>query len=112
VIDTDDDDAQPTTARTDVHGPDGKMNVCAVECSTCIFNTTPANVLHLRPGRLRQLIESCRRRDTYVVCHSTMDTAQPAVCRGFFDRFSSNAIRIFGRLDAIVYINPPEGGRP
>lgn len=94
----------PAIDRTYAHDPDGKLRLCASMCSTCIFEV-PGRRLPLRPGRLRDLIANARRRESYVVCHATF--ASPAVCRGFFDRFSTNQLRIFGRLGAIVEIAPP-----
>lgn len=95
------------TRDANVHGPDGKMRLCASECDTCIF-APPGVRLPLRPGRLRDLIADARLRESYIVCHATMAAgSSPAVCRGFSDRFSTNPLRVFRRLGAVVEISPP-----
>jgi hypothetical protein len=76
----------------------GRPRMLAEQCSTCIF--WPGNRMQLRAGRLRDMVESARRADSFIVCHQTLPGGreQPAVCRGFADRFSTNFLRIMERL--------------
>ena len=85
----------------------GRPRLCAQECSTCIFKPQSPVTRGLRSGRLRQLIEDTRRGGSYIVCHSTF-SAEPAACRGFVDRYSTNLVRIIGRLGGWAEIAPPE----
>lgn len=89
----------------------GKPRLCAEECSTCIFKPQSPVTRSLRTGRLRQLINDTRRCNSYIVCHSTFNT-EPAACRGFVDRYSTNMIRIIQRLGGWAEIQPPSMEKP
>lgn len=75
----------------------GQVRLCARECDTCIFKpdspfrTGPGK---LQDGRFKQLVQEARDEESYVTCHSTLtgDT-EPAICRGFYDRFKTKTIR-------------------
>jgi hypothetical protein len=62
--------------------PDG-LRVCAEMCSTCVFR--PGNLMSLRPGRLRGMVDESLRQDSFIPCHKTLD-GERAVCRGFWER--------------------------
>jgi hypothetical protein len=62
---------------------DGKVHVLAERCSTCIFK--PGNLMSLQPGRVRDMIEACRRDEGTIPCHKTLDEEAQAVCRGFYE---------------------------
>ncbi|MET8147863.1 hypothetical protein ACIBSW_24915 [Actinoplanes sp. NPDC049668] len=84
-------------------------------CDTCIFH--PDNRMHLAKGRLRELVEQAREAQSYIVCHSTLpgmapDGVQPAVCRGFFDRYSTQALQLIGRLFGFDDVDPPPKPQP
>jgi hypothetical protein len=69
--------------------------------------------MHLEPGRLRDLVGQALAAQSYVVCHETLpgvapDGTAPAVCRGFADRYSTNALRLISRLWGFVDVDPPE----
>lgn len=89
----------------------GKPRLCESECLTCIFQPQSPVTRGLRVGRLRQLINDTRRRESYIVCHSTFN-AEPAACRGFVDRYSTNMIRIIERLGGWAEIKPPSMEKP
>lgn len=84
-------------------------------CETCIFR--PGNRMHLRPGRLADMIRSAMRADSFIVCHTTLpgmpgnpDGRGPsAACRGFRDRCAgaTNALRVYDRLKAWVMVPVP-----
>lgn len=69
----------------------GGVRLLAEQCSTCVFR--PGNLMHLAPGRLRDLIAVNRRAGGYLVCHQTLNaggrhdpaTRGEALCRGFYD---------------------------
>lgn len=42
----------------------------AEKCSTCVFR--PGNLMHLRPGRLKALIETNLAADAALICHMTL----------------------------------------
>jgi hypothetical protein len=93
-------------------GPDG-FRVLAEMCPTCIFR--PGNPMGLRAGRLRQITRDAVAAGSYITCHSTLagmpgnTDPGPAICRGFADRYSTNALRVFARLGMVDVQLPPEG---
>jgi hypothetical protein len=95
-----------------VLGPNG-FRLLTEQCATCIFR--PGNLMHLRPGRLRELTRETVAGDGYIVCHSTLpgaaaDDVKPAICRGFANRYSTNALRVFERL-GFEDVPPPPAER-
>lgn len=79
-------------------------------CGTCVFR--PGNLMRLRAGRLADLVRTALARDSFVVCHSTLPGMAPAgyapaICRGFADRYSTNPLRIIGRLGGFAEVDPP-----
>ena len=79
------------------------------QCTTCIFKA--GDPLHLGADRLRELITQARATEGYVVCHSTLGHlyphTEPAICRGFADRYSTQALRLIQRLWGFVEVEPP-----
>jgi hypothetical protein len=88
----------------------GKTRVLSRQCDTCVFR--PGNPMHLPPGRLADLVDQARTNEGYIVCHDTLPYSAhphygPAVCRGFFDRYDTQALRLARRLWGIVEVPPP-----
>jgi hypothetical protein len=93
------------------------VRVLEEQCGTCIFR--PGNLMHLRPGRLRDIVGECRHRDTHVPCHEFLTLprggwvagpkAQGAVCRGYFDsiRPLAGMLQVADRLGFIEYVPCP-----
>jgi hypothetical protein len=56
-------------------------------CSTCIFR--PGNLMHLHPGRLKEVVDKNVARGTLLICHTTTygQAAEEVVCRGFYDKY-------------------------
>ena len=84
-----------------VLGKDGPR-LLARECKTCIFN--PESPFRTGPGKLadgrfKSLVQEAVRDESYIICHSTLtDNRDEAICRGFYDNFSTNTLRVWGRI--------------
>lgn len=76
--------------------PEG-LHVCAEMCATCIFR--PGNLMQLKSGRVRGMVDDSLRDDSFIPCHKTLD-GQQAVCRGFYDRHKQNSLGC--RLGAFI----------
>lgn len=83
---------------------DGKVHVCREMCSTCIFR--PGNLMDLRGGRVRGMVEAARKDGSSIVCHKTLGEHN-AVCRGFFERYATAPLQIAERLGLLVEVDPP-----
>lgn len=89
---------------------DNKLHVLSEKCSTCIFR--PGNPMNLVPGRLQHMVRDTVQNDSYIVCHQTLDInheydAEPAVCKGFFDSYTTNPLRVASRLNLIEFDQHP-----
>lgn len=89
----------------------GRPRVLAEKCATCIFR--PGNLMHLRPGAVKDMVDQVREVGTFIPCHDTLPgtPVQPAVCRGWYDAHGAESTslqfltRAFGEP---VEIDPPE----
>ncbi|MFE9690662.1 hypothetical protein [Micromonospora sp. NPDC005806] len=105
-----------TNANLSVGDPDlGKSRLLSRQCDTCVF--APGNKMHLTPGRLRDLVAEARARESFIICHSTLPhykhpDAKPAICRGFADRYHTQALQLIERLFGFVEVDPPQPAGP
>lgn len=91
------------------------LQVRKAMCETCIFR--PGNVMALRPGRVKGMVDECRETQSFIPCHETMVPVDPdneddermtgPVCKGFYDAHGevSQLVRIAGRLGAIEEVD-------
>lgn len=88
-----------------------KLRILREMCSTCIMRP-PGERINLTNERLREFVRDAVAADSYVVCHSTLpgapDGVEPAICRGFADRYSTNALRMGERMLGFVEVEPPD----
>jgi hypothetical protein len=80
---------------------DGRIYVCQAMCATCIFR--PGNLMELKAGRVRQMVDEAKAAQSAIVCHKTLD-GDNAVCRGFYDRFPTQPLQIAERMGIIEEI--------
>lgn len=94
--------------------PGEGMRVLAEQCPTCIFR--PGNLMQLRPGRLRDMIDTCERKQGFVICHELLERrgghkvagkgATGAVCRGYYDRYDTQWLQVARRLGIVLEVTP------
>lgn len=75
------------------------MHVCREMCATCVFR--PGNLMELRPGRLKELVDVAVRDESAIICHETLEVDR-AVCRGFFDRHKTQPLQVAERFGLLV----------
>lgn len=90
---------------------DGLVHVCTTMCSTCVFR--PGNLMHLRSGRLRNLVDGNLAGDTALTCHQTLYGGHPAgeaVCRGYFDAYAQEVtpLRLAVALGVVTNQDPED----
>ncbi|QGN49800.1 hypothetical protein GKC29_25225 [Micromonospora sp. WMMC415] len=109
-------DAKVSHHALGVGDPDlGKSRLLSRQCDTCIF--APGNRMHLAPGRLRDLVAEARSRESFIICHDTLPhykdpEVEPAICRGFADRYRTQALQLIERLFGFVEVDPPQPPHP
>lgn len=81
----------------------GRVHVLKEMCPTCIFR--PGNLMHLRDGRVEQLVDRAVATDRWIPCHSTLyGNGGAAVCHGFFRRHATAPLQIADRLGFIEWV--------
>lgn len=94
----------------------GKLRRLSEMCSTCIMRPA-GDRIQLDNSRVTEFIKDAIQRESYVICHSTLPAVapagvQPAICRGFSDRITTNALRVGERLCGFQDVPPPTFGTP
>jgi hypothetical protein len=81
----------------------GKPRLLSEQCSTCVGR--PGNLMHLRPGKLKELIEANIGPSMGLICHQTLSYGDhpeygDALCRWFYDTYGPqcNGVRVMLRL--------------
>jgi hypothetical protein len=95
-------------------GKDHRPRVLTRQCATCIGR--PGNVMDLRPGRLKMMVEEALRQGNQgIICHLTLGYGgNPdfggALCRWFYDTYGSqsNFIRVMWRIGGFTEVDPPD----
>lgn len=87
------------------------LRIASERCSTCIFR--PGNLMTLRPGRVRDMVDDVRQHDSYVVCHQTLGDDLGVVCRGSYEAAYTSPLQIADRLGFVELVTPkpPKGER-
>lgn len=81
---------------------DGRVHVQREMCPTCVFR--PGNLMALRSGRVREMVDGARENESAIVCHDTLGTGANAVCRGFYDRYPTQPLQIAERLGLVEFV--------
>jgi hypothetical protein len=76
------------------------VRVMADKCATCIFR--PGNLMELRRGRVRDMVEEATGNEGVIVCHDTLNDDKAAVCKGYAERHAPPLLQIAERLDHVV----------
>ena len=65
-------------------------------CGQCLFSKNKI----VSDERKKEVLDGCESRDTHFICHKADDV----VCRGFFEKKTSQGIRWAKRLDFINFV--------
>lgn len=79
-------------------------------CSTCIFR--PGNLMHLRPGALKRVVDGNLATGTLLMCHTTTlgQAEEEIACRGFYDRYGPDqaVYQVIQRIGGFREVPPPQ----
>lgn len=76
----------------------GVLNVMAERCGECLFSGGAI----IEGDARRELIEECRERDTFFVCHkATVEGELIVCCRGYYDTHDTTPIQLANRVNAL-----------
>lgn len=76
------------------------LDVMKDKCDECLFSDNRI----VRPGRMADIINECRKADVHFICHKATLKNTEAVCRGFYDTQTSQGIRIAERLSLVRFV--------
>jgi hypothetical protein len=77
------------------------LNVMAERCGECLFSGGAI----IEGDARRELIEECRERDTFFVCHkATIEGGLMICCRGYYDANDTTPIQLANRLQRLRFI--------
>lgn len=86
-----------------VIGQDGRVRVLIRRCDSCIFRTEGSAV---SPARRDEVVAANLKAEALLTCHHTLpgnaDGLDPAVCAGYWARYSRDVIT--GRLARMIGI--------
>lgn len=80
------------------------FKVAKERCNECLFSDNKI----VSNKRRKQVLDECRSQDAHFVCHKFTIANQEACCKGFYDSFGTNLIRIAQRLDVVEFVDFPE----
>lgn len=84
------------------------LKVADKKCSQCLFSKDRI----VRPGRVQDIIEQCRKNDSHFICHKGSIAGVDVVCRGFYDTQTSQVIRVAQRLNAVEFVDVDALSKP
>lgn len=75
-------------------------------CKNCLLS--PDSIVS--PGRRKQIINDCIKKQTYFICHKASMEDEQTICKSFYDKFGhhSQMIRIAERLNMVNLVEQPE----
>lgn len=69
-------------------------------CNQCLF--TENRIVGAK--RFKQILNDCRITDSHFQCHKATIEGKDVCCKGFYEKQSSNLIRIAQRLNAVRFV--------
>ena len=69
-------------------------------CGECLFSENKI----VSNKRKSQILKDCIQKDTHFVCHKSTAAGGEDCCSGFYERASSQMIRISQRLNMIEFV--------
>lgn len=78
------------------------MKVYKSCCKNCLFSSDAL----VSKERVKQIIEDCKKNQTYFICHKSKDVC----CKSFYDKLGpvSEMIRIAERMNMVEHIEQSE----
>lgn len=77
------------------------LSVKSKQCDQCLFSKNRI----VSASRMKEIVKGCVRDDTHFECHKGTIEGKRIVCAGFYQRFSTNLIRISGRLGMLKIVD-------
>jgi hypothetical protein len=92
-----------------------KTRLMARRCHDCIFRS--GDLMRLGPGRLAEIVNQAIATAGFIVCHNSLPygpypDVPPAICRGFYARYDTQALQVARRLWGFVEVDPPRPEPP
>lgn len=73
-------------------------------CPECLFGKDKI----VSDSRRKDILETCRKKDSFFVCHKASLRGENVCCRGFYDAQGSSLIQLAKRLNVASFIPLPD----
>lgn len=79
------------------------LEVMQSKCDQCLFSKERI----VDKKRMAQILNDCRKNDSYFICHKSTIEGGSACCSAFYETQNCNLIRIAQRLGAVKFVATP-----
>lgn len=76
--------------------------IMARRCSECLFG--PNKIVSNE--RRAEILKECKQGDSHFLCHKGSIAGEEICCRGFYEKKTTNLIRIAERMNRVIWIDP------
>lgn len=82
------------------------MKVYTERCRNCLFSKDAI----VSPERRKDILNECKRQQSYFICHKATMNGDDVCCRAYYDEcgHDSQKIRLAERLNVITFIDQPD----
>jgi hypothetical protein len=89
---------------SDAFDPRVGFKVSSKVCDECLYSKHKI----VDEAAKKAILEECRRKGSYFVCHKFTISGEAAVCRGFFNKEPNQTCQVAERLGLVIYVDPPD----
>jgi hypothetical protein len=86
----------------DAFDPEVGFKVAKKRCDECLYSKNKV----VPDERRVEILEGCRKTNTYFLCHKATIARHGVVCRGFYDEQTNTACRLAGMWNLTVFVDP------
>lgn len=94
----------PRRKKGDAFDRDTGFRVSSKVCDECLYSKNKI----VEESTKQAVLNECRKKNRYFICHKFTLTHKAAVCRGFFNKEPNQACQMAERLGLVVYVDPPD----
>lgn len=78
----------------------GLLKVADKQCKQCLFGKDKI----VSEERMHEVLAQCKAKDDHFLCHLGTINGEKVVCRGFYQKHTSQLIRIAERLNMVEIV--------
>ena len=94
----------PRRKKSDAFDPKTGFRVSSKVCDECLYSKHKIVEEYTK----KAVLDECRKKNRYFICHKFTLKDKAAVCRGFYNKEPNQACQMADRLGLVVYVDPPD----